>query len=432
LEDVNALSDNIKKHNNKLVVITGPEENKTLPTNAGLLAKVLKAEAVSVSPYTEEGFSSLLLTKMPKPGAIVSRAKHITLETVEMKLSNNITVTLRPTNFKNDQVLMSAIRPGGKNNYGHADKYNANYTTAIINAMGVEDFSPVQLKKVLAGHTATVSPIFGEASDGFTGSSSLKDIETMLQLLYLYVTAPRKDTALFKAFIHKNKSEYAYSTANPQSAFIDTMYKVLFKNNPLAPVVIPKSEYFDKIDLNRVMEIYKERFGNMRGMHFTFVGSFTKAQMDPLIKKYIASLPVMATKKFDFVDNKVRTEKGKVQVDFAKGKEPKSLILSFYTGELPYSEDLDFKSKAISEILNIKIIEELRENIQGIYTGGIYAQFTKYPYSHYSFVLELPCAPDKVDTLLSTIKLVLADLKRNGPSTQDLDKVKEKWLLKNK
>ena len=346
-------------------------------------------------------------------------------------LSNGVSVTLKQTDFKNDQILMSAIRPGGKNNYGLKDKYNADYATAVVGTMGVGKFSPDDLQKLLAGKSAAASPVFTSTSEGVNGSSSIKDAETMLQLMYLYFTSPRKDVALFNSFVQKNKSQLAFIGANPQVAFIDTLYKVMFNNNPLASVPIPKPENFDKINVDRAMQIYKERFGNAYGMHFTFVGSFKEDQLKPMIEKYIASLP-SANKKFNYADNKVRPVKGKVNVNVYKGTEQKSLSLVLYHGEIPYSYDLELKAAAISEILNIRIIEELREKIQGIYSGGISAQFEKIPYSNYSFVLELPSGPEKVDTLLFAAKKEIEDLKKFGPSQQNLDKVKQQFLQQHK
>ena len=209
------------------------------------------------------------------------------------------------------------------------------------------------------------------------------------------------------------------------------LFKTIYHNDPLAPVVIPKPEYFDQVNLDRVMQIYKERFGDVNGMHFTFVGSFKENDLQPLIEKYIASLP-STSKKFTYVDNKVRPVKGKVNINVNKGKEQKSLILAMYNGEMPYSDALDLKADAISEILNIRIIEELREKIQGIYGGGTRAQFEKLPYSHYTFILQLPCGPEKVDTLLYAANKEIQDLIKNGPSKENLEKVKQQWIEKYK
>ena len=426
LNDVNAVANILKQNTNKLIALTGPDTKQTLPTGDELLAKLTEVEKADTKAYEEKALASSLLTTMPKAGKIISTKKNNYLGTTELTLSNGVTVTLKPTDFKNDEVLMSAVRPGGKNNYGLKDKYNADFAVSIVRAMGMGNFSPVDLQKVLAGKTAVANTTFTNTTEGANGSSTVKDVETMLQLEYLLFTSPRKDTTLFNSFVQKNKSQLAMMGANPQAVFIDTLYKVMYQNSPWRPVAIPRIENFDKINVDRALQIYKERFGNAYGMHFTFAGSFKEDQLKPLIEKYIGGLPSV-NKKFNYIDNKVRAVKGKVNVNVYKGAEQKALSLVIYHGEIPYSPGLELKAAAISEILNIRIIEELREKIQGIYTGGISAQFDKIPYSHYSFVLQLPSGPEKVDTLLYAIKKEIENLKKFGPSKENLDKVKQQW-----
>ena len=433
IEEVNAVANKFKNDQNKFVYVTGPDpkQNQVLPEGKDLLAAISAQEKADIKPYEEKVVATALLTTLPKAGKIVSKTKNTVLGTTELKLSNGVTVTLKPTTFKDDQIVMAATRAGGKNNYGLADKYNAEYSTAIVNAMGVGAFSPTDLKKALAGKSVAVNPVFSATAEGVRGNSTKKDLESMLQLAYLYFTEPRKDTALFKSFVQRNKSQYAMLSANPQAAFIDTMYKTLYNNNPLAPVAVPKSEYYDKINLDRSLAIYKERFGDANGMNFILVGSFKEEDVLPFVEKYLASLP-STTRKFTYKDNKVRTVSGKKELTVNKGKEQKSLILAFYAGEVPYSEDLDLKAQAMSEILNIRIIEELREKVQGIYGGGTFASLEKIPYGNYTFVLQLPCGPEKVDTLLKAVRKEFELIAKKGPDKSYLDKVKKQWLEAHK
>jgi zinc protease len=433
LDEVNAVSKKFKEEKNRFVYVMGPDPkaNEKLPEGKDLLAIIEAKEKADIKPYEEKIIASNLLKTEPKAGKVVSKTTNTLLGTTELKLSNGVTVTLKPTDFKNDQILMNAGRYGGKSNYKLADKYNAEYAVPVVTGMGVGDFSPTDLRKALAGKTVSVMPNFSQVQEGLNGNSTVKDLETMFQLTHLYMTAPRKDTALFKSFVQRNKSQFAMLSANPQAVFIDTLYKTLYNNNPMAPVAVPNSSYYDKIDLDRTLAIYKERFGDASGMHFVFTGSFKVEQIVPLIEKYIASLPASG-KKFNYVDNKVRTITGKKDMTINKGKEQKSLILAFYNGEVPYSQDLALKAEVLSEILNIRIIEELREKVQGIYGGGTFAQLEKEPYSNYSFVLQLPCGPEKVDTLIKAVRKEFEDIVKNGPQQSYLDKVKKQLLEQDK
>ena len=433
VDDVNAIAKKLSENQHEFIALTGPEPaaGNSLPTEAEILAVRSEVEKMDLKPYEEKVVSTSLLTETPKAGKITATKKNAVLGTTEFTLSNGVTVTLKHTDFKNDQILMSAIRPGGKNNYGIADKYDAEYLIPVISSMGVGNFSPVDLKKTLSGKTVNVRPTFSQVSEGFSGSSSVKDIESMMQLIYLYGTSPRVDTGLFKSFIQRNKSQLAFLSADPEAVFQDSLFKVYFQHSPLAPIVVPKPEYFDALNLERIMQIYKERFEDLNEMHFTFTGSINENDLKPLLEKYVASLPA-SSKKFKYVDNKLRPVKGKVDVNVYKGKDPKAFILALYSGEAPYSESLALKAQAISEILNIRIIENLREKIQGIYGGGIPVQFQKIPYAHYSFFLQLPCGPEKVDTLLKAANAEIQSLIKNGPSQENLDKVKKQWKEQHK
>lgn len=433
LEEVNDVVKPFRDQKNRFVYISGPEPsgNASLPDEKSLLASIDAKEKAELKPYEEKAIAASLLAKAPKPGTVVSKTVNAQWGTTELKLSNGVTVSLKKTDFKNDQIIMTAGRAGGKNNYGAKDKFNAEYATAVVAAMGFGEFSPTDLRKALAGKSVSVTPVFSEARDGVRGNSTVKDLETLLQLTYLEMTSPRKDTSLYKSYVQKNKSQYAMLGSNPQASFIDTLFKTLYQNNPLAPVAIPNSSYFDKIDLNRAVSIYQERFGDASGMHFVFTGSFSEEQLIPLIEKYIAALPATG-KAFKAVDNKVRTLPGKKSLTVNKGKEQQSLILAFFNGELPYSDALELKANVLSEVLNIRIIEELREKIQGIYGGGTFSQLEKSPYGNFSFILQLPCGPEKVDTLLKAVNKEFELIRTKGPEQSYLDKVKKQLIEQHK
>ncbi len=432
VEDINKVADLIRGNQNIFAYITGPEKNDVkLPTPEGLLQTIAIAEKADVKPYEEKVIAEDLLSKKPTAGKVVRKTTNTALGTTDLLLSNGVTVTLKPTDFKNDEILMGASRYGGTSNYGVADRYNATYAMSAVNAMGFGDFSPTDLQKVLAGKSVSASPTLSNTTEGIRGNSTVKDLETMFQLTYLKLTEPRKDTTLFKSYIQKNKAQLTMLSANPQAVFFDTVMRTLYHNSPLAPINVPKASYFDSINTDRVIQIYHERFGDATGMHFVFTGSFSNEQIIPLIETYIASLPAKG-RKSNYVDRKLRPVTGNKKLTIHKGEEQKSMIITFDYGEIPYSEDLDFRASAVTEVLNIRIIEELREKIQGIYGGGIFGGLHKAPYSYYQFVVQLPCGPEKVDTLIKAMQNEIASLKKNGPSQQNLDKVKQQWRESHK
>jgi zinc protease len=431
LADINDIAKQLQQTPNFFVSLTGPEAND-LPQAQTLVNTASEVTArTDIKPYEEKAIAATLLSKEPKPGKIIKETADAKLGTKTWTLSNGTTVTIKKTDFKDDEIQLGARRFGGLNHYGVADKYNATYALQTVNAMGFGEFSPTDLQKIMSGKTANAGASVSATTDGFGGSSSVKDLETMLQLLYLKATSPRIDESLFKSFVQKNKSQLAFALADPQTAFIDTLIKTLYNNNPLTPVAVPRPEYFDRINMNRAVEIYKERFGNAYGMNFAIVGNIDEATLKPLVEKYIGGLP-SAKKIFTYKDNGLRPVKGVVDLVVNKGQADKSLILSMISGEIPYSEDLELRASAVSEVLNIRIIEELREKIQGIYGGGTFMNLQKIPYQSFSMFVQLPTGPEKVDTLLKAMTSEIENIKINGPSKENLDKVKLQWIEANR
>src|SRR5258706_476005 len=211
--------------------------------------------------------------------------------------------------------------------------------------------------------------------------------------------------------------------SNPQTVFQDSVQKILYNNHPRAPR-FPRPGDFSKINLDRALEIYKGRFGNANGFTFLFVGSFDTNKLKELVSLYLGSLP-SAPNTSVFKDLGVRPVKGVVKKEIKKGSESKSFISMAFTGEAPYSDDANFKLQALIEVMNIKLIETLREDLSGIYGGGMRATMNKNPYNNYTINVSLPCGPENVDKLITATFGEIQKIKDNGPLEADLNKVKE-------
>src|SRR6185436_13868399 len=379
-----------------------------------------------VTAYEEKAVAATLLDKAPTPGKITAETKNDKLCTTDITLSNGITVTIKPTILKNDEIQMDAWRWGGFQKFDVADKENAQYAAILVGQMGVKDMSPTDLRKFLAGKTVSVSPYINNHEDGIEGRSSVKDFETFLQLLHLYYTQPRKDEALFKSFITKEKAQFASVLSDPQAWYADTLNKVIYNNNPWADDPVPGAEDFDKINLDKSFAIYNQVFGNAYGTHYTFVGNIDVEKAKPLLEKYIGSLPT-SQKENKYKDNNVRMIKGLTEVNLKKGKESQAFINFIFEGETEYSREEKMHLAALIEVLNIKIIEKLREEMSGIYGGGLFGTIEKRPYVHYTIGAQIPCGPENVEKLEKALTDLIKDAQEKGIEQKDLDKVKETW-----
>jgi zinc protease len=426
ISDVNALAKDLESGQKKFVLVTGPEKRDVLiPDNNTLLALVDQSLNNDIKPYEEKIVAASLMEKAPVGGKIISETKDDALGTIQLKLNNGVTVTIKSTDFKNDEIRLSAVRLGGSSLYELKDKYNAAFSSTITTEMGIKDLTFTDLQKFLNGKTVRVSPNISETSEGFNGISSIKDFETMLQLIYLYSTKPRMDEELFQSFISKQKSMMTGVFQNPSYLFMDTLSKVLTQNNPRA-IGLTKPDDFNNINLNRTFDIFKEKFSNADGMNYYLVGNIDIKEMKPMIVAYLGSIPFKNTEHY-FKDLGVRAPKGEVKFTYKKGKEMKAQAVINFVGETTYDADENVQLQIVNEILQIKVIEKLREEMGGVYGASVVGSINKLPYGRYNVNITIPCGPENVDKLIAATIELIKNLKIDGPTEIDLSKVKENY-----
>ena len=424
--EINDVAKKMPAANNAFALVMAPTGTKDkLPSNAALEQQIIAAAKQPVKPYEEKAISANLIEGSVSAGKTISEVRNDKLGTTDLSLSNGITITLKPTNFKNDEILMDAWRWGGWQKFPLADKDNAKHAAEIVDAMGVKDMTPTDLEKFLSGKTVQALPYINDHEEGIQGSSSVKDFETFLQLVNVYFTQPRRDEALFNSYVTKQKSQLQFLKSNPRYFFQDTLYKIAYNNSPWVNPLPTLSE-FEDLKLDNVMSDYKKIFGNADGIHFTFVGNIDPAKAKPLFEKYLGSLPA-SPGEHKFKDNGARPVQGGLVANIKKGKEPQSFISIIWSGETQYSREENLAFKALIEALNIKIIEKLREEMSGIYGGGLGGNILKRPYVHYTVIANIPCGPENVGRLTDSLFQLIRNAQENGVGQKDLDKVKENW-----
>jgi zinc protease len=414
----------------KLVLLQGPTKAEfPMPTNEELLAAVTRAEQLPVTPFEEKALATALMTSLPAAGKISAEKSLPDVNVVQLTLENGVTIWLKKTDFKNDQVLFSGYRYGGNSLYGNEDAQNAQYAASIVSQMGVGQFAPTDLRKMLSGKTVSVSPRITALSEGVSGQSGSADVETLLQLTHLYFTAPRKDPELFASFRTRQQGMIQNMLSDPRTTFQDSVSRMLYNNHPRGPR-FPRPADFDNLSLDRMMEIYKERFGNASGWTFFLVGSFDIEQVKPLMATYLGSLPSTKGNTTGFKDLGIRPVKGVVKKEIRKGKEEQSLISIAFTGEAAFLPEEQLKLQALLDLVEIKMTETLREKLSGVYSSQIGGSLNKNPYPNYSINLSIPCGPENVDKLIAAAFAEIQKIKDAGPTPEDLKKVKETFTKK--
>ena len=430
LDEVNALTKRMETKQGKFSLLMASDKSKNpLPSDKELNALIDAAHLIPVKAYEEKVVAKSLINKAPVAGKVINETFNKALGTTNWELNNGITISIKQTDFSNDEIKMDSWRWGGITKYPIEDKMNATTAATSIQVMGISDMSPTDLRKFLSGKSVSATPYLNANDEGIEGSSSVKDFETLLQLVHLYFTQPRLDSSLFKGFISSQKSSIANMKANPNFFFADTLNKIQYKDHPWAPN-FPTVADFDQINLARTFAIYKEIFGNAYGIHFTFVGNIDPVKVKSLIETYLGSLPGTA-KEINFKDVGLRPVKGVVDAVVNKGTAKQSRVNIIFSGEAKYSLDERLKLLALTEVMNIKILETLREQMSGIYGGGMRGSLTNRPYNNYNISIGFPCGPENVDKLTTALFSILNEAIDKGIEQKDLDKVKETLKKQN-
>ncbi|HUI31880.1 MAG TPA: insulinase family protein [Candidatus Acidoferrales bacterium] len=422
-EEVNDLASERMRPGNSTILVAAPEKDSVrLPSENEVLAVVSAAGALKLEPYVDRVSSEPLIAKLPVPGKIVAEKKIPSIGITEWRLSNGARVVLKPTDFKNDEILFSSYAPGGSSLVDDSDYLSAIAATGIIAQAGIGDFDAVTLNKKLAGKVVSVSPMISEIYEGLRGNSSPKDIETLFQLVYLYSTSPRRDTAAFSAYMTRWKESLQNVSANPQAVFNDTIRVTMsnyhFRGRPITTGLL------DEVRLDEALSIYKSRFADFSSSTFFFVGSFQVDSLKPFAEQYLASLPSL-NRGEKWKDIGMEPPKGVIAKEVRKGVEPKSLVNLTFTGPFVWSQQNRYDFEAMMGILNIRLREVLREDKGATYGVRVNGNSHSIPKPEYSITISWGCSPDRVDELVKQVLIQIDSLKLKGPDSVYIQKEKE-------
>ncbi|OIN59002.1 M16 family metallopeptidase [Arsenicibacter rosenii] len=423
LPEVNALVNQFIADTNRAVIVMAPEKDKDkLPTTDQILSYINNT-GQNLTAYVDQTVNKPLLAKAPTPSPVTSEKKIADIGVTEWTLKNGIKVVLKPTNFKNDQILFSAISKGGTSLYDLNDLQNARFASTLISQGGTGEFNQIQLGKFLAGKSLIIYPYISELDEGMNGLASPKDLPTALELLHSYFTQPRKDPDVVKGFLSNQRGLLAnqLATPTPNKVFQDTVEVTLGNHNPRRYPLQPQD--LDQIDLDKALKIYQERFADASDFTFFFVGSFDEKKIRPLIEKYIGGLPAGSTHE-SFKDLGIRAPEGQISKTVYKGIDPKSNVQLVYTGNFSWTPENATQVDALAEVLEIKLLEKLREEESGVYGVSASGSYSKYPAERYSFRIGFGCAPENVDKLVNKTLELIDDLKKNGADPKDIAKFK--------
>ncbi len=432
LEELNVLAPKWIKDHSRVVVITAPErEDVIIPMAPEIIEMVENSSAMEIEAYVDKMADIPLMAELPTPGTIEKIRKNKKLGTEEWLLSNGVKVILKPTDFKDDEIMMRSFSFGGTSLYDVEDLPSAELSSAIANESGLAQFDKIQLQKYLAGMQLQLYPYVGGVDEGLNGSSSVKDFETLLKMVYLYFDQAREDEKAFNAFMNRIKGFMENRKNDPGAAFQDTILVTLADYNPrVSPMSVEKLE---EVDFSMANYIFKERFGDPSGFIFYFVGNLDLEKVKPLIETYIGGLPKIKRNE-SWKDNNVRPPKGVIEKEVVRDLEvPKGTVNITFTGEFDYDNYFDrVNLTALCDILDVRYTESIREEQGGTYGVSVRPGMYKYPYENYSVRIQFDCDPQNVDKLKAIVYEEIEKIKKEGPIAKDLNGVKENKLKTRK
>ncbi len=423
LEEINKLTEQKITNDNRVVTISLPEkENVKIPIESEIISLIEKISIKPLEPYVDKIKSEPLIPFLQPSGKVLAEKKIKSIGVIEWKLTNGVRVVLKPTDFKNDEILFSAFSNGGTSLVNDSDYVSAAFASQIISNSGIGSFNLTELQKRLSGKIVRVNPYISQLSEGFSGSVSPQDIETLFQLIYLYGTSTRKDTIAFSSLITRYKESLMNRNVSPEAAYSDTIQVTLanyhFRSRPVS---IPM---MDEINLDKSIKIYKERFADFNDFTFVFVGAISIDTIKQFVEQYIALLP--SIKRIEsWKDVGIKPPKGIISKKVVRGIEPKSMVNITFTGSFEWSQQSRYNFNSTIEALNIKFREVLREDKGGTYGVRLSGSPSKFPRSEYNITLSWGCNPERIGELVNEAFMQIDSLKKKPLDPIYIEKVSE-------
>ena len=429
LDEVNSQVGEIITDKNQVFIMYGPDKDGfVVPSESEIESTVLAAQQKSYDAYQEEQVPATLMAALPAPGKIVSEKPYGKFGVTEIVLSNGMKVYVKSTDYQADQITMSMRGEGGTSVYGDEDIPNFAFLSGSITEAGVGDFTATRLRKALAGKSLKLAPSITSEGQRITGTSSVKDLETMLQLAHLYFTAPRKDSMAFEGMMNRNLSLLKNRNASSKVVYNDSLSATLYDHNVrMAPVTV---EIAKKADYNRIFEIYRERFSDASNFNTVFIGKVDMAQLRPLLCLYLATLPSTHKAEKSNKANVPQIVKKNEVVKFVHKQEtPLANVSVFYTANVPFSPKNDLVLDMLTRVLQIAYTDSVREEKGGTYGVGVSFNLEKEDNPNALLRISYKSDPKRYEELNPVIYKQLLNIADHGPVASSMDKVK-KYLKK--
>lgn len=432
LEEINALAKDWVTDDNMVAIITAPEkEDVKVPSKEEILTILNDKSLANVQPYVDTYKDQEILEKEAlTPGKITNIEKIEAVGAEKWTLSNGITVYVKKTDYKNDEILFSASSKGGKSLYPVKDLASVDFAAEIIDRGGIAGLDYNSLMKKMKGKNVGVSPNISLLTEGFSGSSSPKDLEFFFQYLNAFFTNPRIDKNAFDLVLDETKEQVKMITAQPMYKYIGKFIEAAYNNDPYMKQMFSyDDEYFAQVDFDRAVRIYKERFANPADFNFFFVGNYDEKEMKEFVELYLGSMKTEPSKKenYDLSVLKPRPDKASTQTVYA-GTEQQGWMGMYITNPIEWNYRNSIIADMIGEALDIQFVKIVREKMGDVYSPMVQMSASKLPQPEMTLMILLGCDPAKTDKLADASLKILNDFKVKGPDKKTMELIKKQML----
>lgn len=420
VEEINAKAKEWIVDKNKTIIVSGPSEDAKHLTEAEALAIIEKVKKAEIEPYVDEAAAASLISEDLKGSKIIFSKKLKEFDAVEWKLGNRVKVVYRHADHEKDAVSLTAFSKGGSSLFGNEYVPSIMMANTFINAYGVGEFDAIGLQKMLTGKEVQLSPTLNDLTEGFSGTSTPKDLETMLQMVYLYFEQPRFDQGAHEALKGRYQAYMSNLANDPNKIMQDTMSLILSNYNPRTRLM--NAELFDEVKMELIEEMYKDRFQDASDFTFFIVGNVDEKTLKPLVEKYLGSLTDIKREE-TWKDNEVNAPEGRTEKEIALSlSTPKSNVNVVIKNEMEYTQKNRLALAVLKSVLDLRYTETIREEEGGTYGVGVRAQTSHYPTSEATLSMYFDCDPDKANHLKSLLYKEIQKIVKEGPTAVDLDK----------
>ncbi len=426
LEETNAHAQGWLTERGRVIVVAGPEkEGLVTPTEEDLTAVFAAVSEREIAPYEDAEVEAPLVAEIPAGSQVVSEETVDEIGVTIWELGNGVRVVLKPTDFRDDQVIFSATSPGGYSLASDEVLRSAELASMLVNQGGVGEFDQIALGKKLTGKRASASTGVGSLTESVSGSASPQDLETAFQLIYLRFTEPRKDETAFAAWKAQMTGMMANMGATPDMVFNDTVSTVMSQGHPRSTATLADAlQQLEEANLDIAYDFYRERFADASDFTFYFVGTFDLEGIRPLVETYLGGLPNLGRTEM-WVDHGMDPPPGVIEKVVRKGVEPQSRTMIAFTGDGEYSIEESTVIRAMADILQIELRELLREDLGGTYGVGVSGSISYRPDEEYRVQIQFSSDPERAEELAAVVFEEIERLKAEGPDPETVAKVRE-------